>query len=225
MSKPDLYLIPATDEAWSWYCARCQEQYNSFPMRTDKMVFVGSETCEEPVASCVLIHTDGPYLIASWVIVNDLLEPADRYNAAVFLQDELKKLSLMLNRTIMVFSNHPGLSKVVDRHGFSRLPAELWYFSPASTYVHPQYEVSVMSTAEVDEGLAEALEEPRNGNGGKTWAEQSTQTCAVDSDGFCMRRQDAPKRKPGRPKGSKNKRTLERERKQREQSGNSSIEA
>ena len=197
-SKPDLFLLPAHDAVWGWYCARCEEQYNGLPLRSDKMVFVGSSAYDEPLAGCVLIHTDGPYLMANWVIINDIVEPEDKYNAAVFLQDELKKLSLMLNRIIMVFSNHQGLSRAFAKHGFNLQQSELWYFAPANTYVHPVYESHFVADGSASGDFTYDPDEEPLELGEPTRIE--------------------PSKKRGRPKGSKNKRTLERE---RNESGNS----
>lgn len=196
-SKPDLFLVPANELYWSQYHQLCFEQYNYEPVRLDKTVLVAFDA-EVLAAGCVLIHTDGPYVIANGVVINRGLSAEEQYNAAVFLQNELKKLSTMLNRNVMVFSNHAGLIRVVEKHGYTRLPAELWFYSPSNTYIHPSYSKTVVSITEperLDFESSTATAEP-----GKV----------SDADLEELLDEVAPikqkKRGPGRPKGSKNKR-------------------
>lgn len=166
MATERFYVVPAGPAQWDSYVKLCQELNGDVPMRHDKTLMIGCDELEgDIVAGCVLIATDGPYLLADGFVVNPILEPRDKYNVTLYCQHELKKIAAVMNRLVLVITSHQGIKNVLKNNGYQKSDAELFYYLPTSFFEAPRYaDIAPNPGTEVVEDSG-GTDMPRRGRG------------------------------------------------------------
>jgi hypothetical protein len=233
MQDQPFYLVPANEPNWGCYSGLCQQQLGYDPLRHDKTVFIASKGLDDYIAAgCVLIASDGAYLIVDGYVVHPNLSAIDKYNITVFFQDEIKKIAAFMNRVVVVLVGHDGLRGVLEKHGYEQSQAELWFHLPDNTAISPEYSAlqerpsegqivgedpdneenviaSVPLTENVLENFTRTVNKDFDFDGNAPF--DSTERYRMAASGDTFEQQDvevadtSEKRKPGRPKGAKNK--------------------